>query len=102
MGRFAEFQPRYAEHRIATFPVNITVREKRPAVRHYQRAGLRASGELARKFPEAQAFGFVCGPRSRITVLDIDTPDDRVLADALSRHGQTPFIVLSGSGNRQA
>lgn len=98
-GLFAEFQPRYAEHGIATFPVNDN---KRPAVAQYLRMGLPASGELVARFTEADALGFVCGSRSGITVLDIDSPDERLLADALKEHGHSPFIVRSGSGNFQA
>jgi hypothetical protein len=37
-----------------------------------------------------------------LTILDIDTSDERALADALDRHGPTPIIVRSGSGNHQA
>jgi hypothetical protein len=40
----------------------------------------------------------MCGERSRVTVLDIDTSDERVLADALNRHGPTPIIVRTASG----
>ena len=35
-------------------------------------------------------------------MLDVDTPDERVLADAMSRCGRSPFVVRSGSGNWQA
>jgi hypothetical protein len=63
------------------------------------RFGLPAS---AQKFPNATAIGFMVGQRSGLTILDVDTPDERVLADALDRHGSTPVIVRSGSGNYQA
>ena len=97
-GVFQTFQPQYAAHRIATFPVV----DKRPAVRGYPRIGLRASAELASKFVDAPALGFMCGRRSRVTVLDIDTCDERLLADALSRHGPTPIIVRTASGKWHA
>jgi hypothetical protein len=97
MGVFTEWQPRYAEHGIATFPV----REKRPAVRGYLKVGLQASHQFAIKFPADDAFGLACR-RNRITVLDVDTPDEQMLADAMSELGPTPFIVRSGSGNFQA
>lgn len=96
-GVFAEWQPRYAEHGIATFPV----RDKRPAVRHYLKIGMRASEQFASKFPGEAAFGLACR-KNRITVLDVDSPDERLLADALDEFGPTPFIVRSGSGNHQA
>jgi len=91
---FLESQPLYARHNIPIFPVHITADGiKRPAIRHYQRVGLPGSAKLTRQFGDAQAFGFICGERSRITVLDIDTPDERVLADAQSRHGKSPLVV---------
>jgi hypothetical protein len=42
------------------------------------------------------------GKRSKITVLDIDDKGERTLAAALDRHGSTPILVRSGSGNHQA
>lgn len=98
-GLFAQFQPRYAEHGVATFPVNDN---KRPAVKGYLRTGLRVSRQLATKFSDADALGFACGQRSGITVLDIDSPDERLLSDALDEYGPTPLVVRSGSGNHQA
>lgn len=97
-GVFQTFQPQYAAHRIATFPVV----DKRPAVRGYSQMGLRASRELASKFVDAPALGFMCGGRSKVTVLDIDTSDEPLLADALSRHGPTPIIVRTASGKWHA
>src|SRR6516225_5408626 len=96
---FLNWQPTYAEHGIATFPVGD---DKRPMVKRYDRFGLPGGAAIANKFPDAPAIGFMCGSRSRITVLDIDCKDERVLADALDRHGQTPIIVRSGSGNHHA
>lgn len=97
-GLFAEWQPRYAERGLATFPV----REKRPAVRGYLKLGLATSSLLAEKFSNADAFGFAVGKCSNITILDVDTTDEKILADALDKHGPTPIIVRSGSGNYQA
>jgi Bifunctional DNA primase/polymerase, N-terminal/Primase C terminal 1 (PriCT-1) len=82
--------------------VHISDGQKKPAIKGWQRVGLPGSAELAQKFPDADAFGFCPGQRSRITVLDVDTNDERVLADAMAQHGQTPIIVRSGSGNHQA
>jgi hypothetical protein len=96
-GLFSQWQPEYAERGIATFPV----REKRPAVRGYLKIGLPASQQFAIKFPAENAFGLACA-RNRITVLDVDAPDERLMADALAEFGPTPFIVRSGSGNWQA
>ena len=99
---FRDWQPQYAEHGIAAFPVRVTDRGKVPAIKGWQRVGLNGSAKLAQKFGGADALGFCPGRRSRLTILDIDTPDDRVLADALDQHGRTPIIVRSGSGNYQA
>ena len=34
---FREWQPRYAEHNLATFPVNITGKQKRPAIKGWRK-----------------------------------------------------------------
>jgi hypothetical protein len=99
---FRDWQPQYAAHGIATFPVAVGPDGKKPLVAHYARFGLRASAEIAQKFPDAIALGFMVGKRSGLTILDVDSPHDHVLADALDRHGHTPIIVRSGSGNHQA
>lgn len=96
-GIFGQWQPRYAEAGLAAFPVE----GKKPLVSHYLRAGLRASRRFADRFADAPALGLACS-RSRLTIVDVDTPDERVLADALAEYGQTPIIVRSGSGHYQA
>jgi hypothetical protein len=98
---FGIWQPRYAAHGIATFPVRISD-HKVPAIRGWQRIGLRGSAELALTMADADALGFCPGKRSRLTVLDVDSSDERILAEALDRHGPTPIVVRSGSGNYQA
>jgi hypothetical protein len=99
---FRDWQPRYAERNIPTFPIEIGLDTKKPMVSHYGRFGLPASAEIASKYPDATAIGFMAGRRTGLTVLDVDTTDERVLADALDRHGHTPVIVRSGSGHHQA
>ena len=74
---------------------------KRPAVKGYLKVGPQVSERFAGKFSAYDAFGFAL-KRAGITVLDVDTPDERVLADALDRHGQTPLVIRTGSGNWQA
>lgn len=96
-GLFAHWQPRYAERGIATFPV----RDKRPAVRGYLKLGMRASNRLATKFLADDAFGFACR-RNGITVLDVDAPDEGLLAEAMEEFGESPLVIQSGSGNYQA
>jgi hypothetical protein len=96
-GVFAVNQPIYAERGIATFPLGDN---KIPVVSNYQKMGLPASSKLAmnRRFRSANGFGFMNGARTRITVLDVDTTDERVLADAIIRHGSTPVVARTASG----
>src|SRR5262249_12013895 len=94
-GIFSKWQPHYAEKRIATFPVDDN---KKPQIRRWNRLGLSGSARLAQRFTEANGIGFQVGPRSQITVLDIDTDNERIVADALSEHGETPFLVRTGGG----
>jgi hypothetical protein len=103
-GLFSKWQPQYAAHKVATFPVVIEEEERKPAITNYGKVGLPASAKLAskQKFANVNAFGFMTGARSRITVLDVDTKDERILANALDRHGQTPLVVRSGSGKFHA
>ncbi|WP_157726824.1 bifunctional DNA primase/polymerase [Qipengyuania flava] len=90
MSTFGEWQPRYEEAGIATFPV----RDKKPAVQGYLKAGLRASRQFAGRFAAEEAFGFAC-KRNNICVLDVDTPSEQTLCDALAKFGPTPIIVRS-------
>lgn len=99
---FRDWQPMYAAHGIPTFPVQIGPDLKKPMVSNYGRFGLPASSEIARKFPDATAIGFMVGRRTGLTILDVDTSDEKTLVDALAIHGPTPIIVRSGSGNYQA
>ena len=98
-GIFAGAQQEYAEHRIATFPVGT---DKRPAITNYQRVGLRASEALAARYGNSSGLGFMTSARSRIAVLDVDSTDERIFADALSRYGDTPVKVQTGSGKFHA
>jgi hypothetical protein len=98
IGVFQKWQPAYAEHRIATFPVREVGENKKPMVSHYQRIGLRASAQLVSRFGRAAMLGFMTGKRSGITVLDVDSVNDNDLAEALDRHGQTPVIARTARG----
>jgi hypothetical protein len=101
--RFLESQAAYASHGVALFPMRLDKDgSKKPLVRNYQRIGARASETLTRRFGDAAAFGFVCGERSKITVLDIDDTDERVLVDGLERHGRTPLVVRTARRRFQA
>jgi hypothetical protein len=93
VGLFADWQPPYAEHGIATFPVV----DKRPCISGYLKTRVATSARLIRKFPNIDSFGFACRPAG-ITILDIDSPDENILRDALDEFGQTSIIVRSASG----
>jgi Bifunctional DNA primase/polymerase, N-terminal len=94
-GVFSKWQPEYAARNIATFPVSA---DKRPCIKGWQKVGLKGSAKLANKFADASALGFVTGRRSNVTVLDIDTTDERVAEDAIRRHGQPAIITRTASG----
>lgn len=100
MGIFADWQPAYAEAGIPTFPVDAE--KKKPAVGNPLKGGRNASAQWAAKFPEVNALGFACGPRSGITVLDVDTPDTNVLADAFGKLGPSPVVVKTATGKFHA
>src|SRR5215475_329056 len=94
-GIFSTWQPRYAARGIFTFPVDGT---KRPRTREWQKISPRRSTELAEKFVSADALGYVTGRRSNVTVLDIDTTDEKVAEDAIRRHGQPAIVTRTASG----
>ena len=98
-GVFAGAQQEYAEHRIATFPIGP---DKRPAITNYQRVGLRGSASLATRYGNASGLGFMTNARNRIVVLDVDSTEERIFADALNRYGNTPVKVQTGSGKFHA
>jgi Bifunctional DNA primase/polymerase, N-terminal len=93
-GIFSRWQPIYAEHKIATFPVGEA---KKPGIRGWQKVGLKGSGDLAAKFKDADALGYVTGRRSN-TVLDIDTAEEKIAEDAIGRHGQPVIVTRTASG----
>ena len=62
------------------------------------RSDLRAPQNSPRSSPKANALGFQLGPRSGVTVLDVDTRNEGVIEDAFDRHGPSPFIVRTGGG----
>jgi hypothetical protein len=72
--------------------------DKKPQIKRWNQLGLGGSTRLARRFTQANALGFQVGPRSQITVLDVDTDNEGILADALREHGETPFVVRTGGG----
>src|ERR1700730_13883739 len=94
---FGQWQPRYAAAGLATFPVRIDAdNNKVPMVTGYLRTELRRSTEFARKFADATALGIVLG-RDHLMLADVDTRDERALADVLAAHGDSPIITLTAS-----
>jgi hypothetical protein len=100
VGIFAQYQPDYAKRGIATFPCSTET--KKPLVKNWRKMGPRAATALAHKFTDANALGFVTGHRNGITVLDVDIPDQRVLEDAVARHGEPKVVVRTASGKFHA
>jgi hypothetical protein len=92
---FPELQRAYAERRIVTYPLT---EDKTPAIRGYDRIGAWVSQQLALKFQGALAAGFIAGNRNRLTVIDIDCSDDRLVAEIQGRFGPTPLQVRTPSG----
>jgi hypothetical protein len=103
---FALWQPTYAERGIATFPVEVVIVDgkpvKKPMIRGYSNVGLPGSRALVTKFADVGLFGFMCGPRSKLTVLDVDSTSEAVLGHAIARHGITPIVVRTASGKYHA
>jgi len=99
-GLFTQFQPVYAEYGISTIPCSTDA--KQPMVRNYLNIGIGGSHQLASKFTDTNAIGIVTGRRNKLTVLDIDTTNQRVLHDALARHGEARMVVRTASGKFHA
>jgi hypothetical protein len=98
-GLFAHYQPAYADLGITLLPCSTDA--KKPLVRNPFKMGIPASNHLAGRFTEVNALGFGSGRRNRITVLDVDVAGkegERVLADAIARHGEPRVIVRTASG----
>jgi hypothetical protein len=95
MAVFQDAAREYAAAGIAALPLG-GLDGKKPLVSHPQKFGVRASLQIAEKFPEANA-GFWCGPRSRLTVVDIDSPKDSELQWAIDTFGPSPIVIRTGS-----
>ena len=98
MGIFQQWQPQFAEHGVATFPVEITASGKKPMVKGYQKIGRNYSHDLIATHGDANALGFVAGEKTGLSILDIDKPCEKLLADCLDRHGKSAVVVRTGSG----
>lgn len=100
-GIFSRWQPAYAEHGIATVPVDPETKVSRM---QWQKVGLPASAKMAQqpRYRHFNGIGFACGKRNGVTALDVDTTDERLLSEALKRHGDTPIIERTASGKFHA
>jgi hypothetical protein len=97
-GVFATAAPAFAKHGVATIPV----KGKKPAVGNWgekTKYTVRTSLKHADnpKFADANV-GVLCGKRSGISVVDVDTTDDRELQWVLDTFGASPVIERTGVG----
>jgi hypothetical protein len=92
---FPAIQAAYAAHGVATYPLTAG---KKPAVRAYDRIGAPYSAQLAMKFADATAAGFVAGRRNRLTIVDIDSTDHRLVDEVERLLGPSPLRVATPSG----
>jgi hypothetical protein len=95
---FARWQPLYAAHGIATFPVKLQNGGKVPAVIGYLKVGLRGSAELAVKFAASTSWGWACGPRNRLLVIDMDSTDEAIVPEGERLFGVSPVLWRTGGG----
>lgn len=94
---WASIQSDHAAHGVATYPL---AESKTPAITNWQRVGARASGELVIKFPDMLAAGFNAGTRNKLTVIDADSTDERLVKEMEVRFGPSPLHVETPSGGR--
>ncbi|SLN72048.1 hypothetical protein ROJ8625_03782 [Roseivivax jejudonensis] len=98
MGVFAQHAPHFADHGLATFPVDT--RAKRPAVKGWQHANANKSRAWARssRLANADGLGLVMGKPSGLVEVDVDAVGDAWLAVAVDRFGETPITIRTASG----
>src|SRR5262249_2047876 len=95
MTAFATIQREYAARGVVTYPLG---EDKRPAIRAYDRVGRNGSAQLATKFADATAAGFCAGPKTKLTIVDIDSHDDQFVGEVRARYGASGFEVRTPSG----
>jgi hypothetical protein len=59
---------------------------------------LPGSAQLAAEFADHDAFGFLCGPRSKVTVVDMDDTDSAILQEGERLFGPSPLLWQTGGG----
>jgi Primase C terminal 1 (PriCT-1)/Bifunctional DNA primase/polymerase, N-terminal len=99
---FAVWQPRYAAHGVPLFPVKVTDLRKKPLVQGYLLTDATHSAQFALTFGGAESFGFTCGDQSRLTIVDMDSTDSRIIHESERLFGASPLIWRTGGGNYAA
>jgi hypothetical protein len=99
MAAFVDAASAWAAAGIVPLPVSPT--GKGWMVKHPETFRRPAAMALAAKPRFAAAnLGFMCGSHNRLTVVDIDSPEDAELQHALETYGESPIIVSTPSGGR--
>lgn len=98
MGPFGENAEGFIDHNLAVFPTN-GAKGQTPCIKGWNKIGLKGSRALLSKGSfDHDNIGIVCGERAGLTIVDIDTPGERALTDALSHFGDSPVVIRTGSG----
>lgn len=101
-GIFEQAAREYHAANIPVFPVDFPPDgRKKPCTKNYQRVGLNGTLALAKRFPDANGVGFMCGERTGIVEIDIDDPSIELLNEALELFGSSPVQIETASGNRK-
>lgn len=98
MGVYSLHAPTYADAGLPVFPVDT--RNKRPAVRGWQKATARRARGWATKpdLANADGIGIVMGAPSGLVEVDVDAVGDAWVSAAIERFGPTPIIIKTASG----
>ncbi|WP_425405846.1 bifunctional DNA primase/polymerase [Hwanghaeella sp.] len=98
MGAFHDIAPELGAHGVPVLPTRHDVPSK-PMVANAERLTVQAIAKMLQKPRFANANAAVtCGPRSGISVVDIDSPDPVQLDAALHMFGETMLIGQTPSG----
>jgi hypothetical protein len=99
---FAAFQPEDAARGIPTFPFASNIEHKKPLIRAFDKVGLRASAQLALRFPDAPGLATMAGQgRVKLTIADVDATGaegERLLGDVQRQFGRPKVIARTGRG----
>lgn len=98
MGAFAQAFSDFASHGVTLIPT-LADRPSKPMIARPSRIGFRASCGFVDdpKFANANAAIWT-GPRAKLTIVDVDSPDPAIHAEAIRQHGDTPVKAATPSG----